>query len=63
MKLRDDGLLTVVDVGSSKVCCLAAELHDGSLRYRGHGIAEARGMRRGLISELGPATACVREAV
>jgi cell division protein FtsA len=63
MKYRDDGLLTVVDVGSSKVACLAAELHDGALRYRGHGIAEARGMRRGLISELGPASACVREAV
>jgi len=63
VKYRDDGLLTVIDVGSSKVVCLAAELHDGALRYRGHGIAEARGMRRGLISELGPASACVREAV
>jgi cell division protein FtsA len=63
MKHRDDGLITVLDVGSSKVCCLAAELHDGALRYRGHGVAEGRGMRRGVVSELGPATACIREAV
>jgi cell division protein FtsA len=60
---RSDGLLTVLDVGSAKVCCLTAELHDGALRYRGHGIAEARGMRRGVVSDLGPATECIREAV
>jgi cell division protein FtsA len=60
---RDDGLLTVLDVGSSKICCLTAELRDGALRYRGHGLAEARGMRRGVVSELGPASACIREAV
>ncbi len=63
MKHRDDGLITVIDVGSSKICCLAAELHEGALRYRGHGIAEALGMRRGVVSELGPASACIREAV
>jgi len=60
---RSDGLLTVIDVGSAKVCALTAELHEGSLRYRGHGIAEARGMRRGVVSDLGPATECIREAV
>jgi len=60
---RDDGLLTAIDVGSSKICCLAAELRDGALRYRGHGIAESRGMRRGVVSELGPASASIREAV
>jgi cell division protein FtsA len=63
MKHRDDGLMTVLDVGSNKVVCLAAELHEGALRYRGHGIAESRGMRRGVVSELGPASACMREAV
>lgn len=63
MKLRDDGLLTVLDVGSSKICCLAAELHDGALRYRGHGVAEAHGMRRGVVSQLGPAADSIREAV
>ena len=63
MKHRDDGLITVLDFGSAKVCALTAELHDGALRYRGHGIAETRGVRRGVISELEPATKAIKAAV
>ena len=33
-----------------------------SLRYRGHGVVESAGMRKGLIAELAPATKAVRAA-
>jgi len=62
MNARTDNLITVLDAGSAKVCVLVAELSDGALRYRGHGLARAQGMRRGGISELGPAAEAVDQA-
>ena len=62
MNARQENLITVVDAGSSKICVLVAELQDGVLRYRGHGIEAARGMRKGLIAELGPAAEAINKA-
>jgi cell division protein FtsA len=55
MSQQADNLIAVLDAGSSKIRVLIAELNDGALRYRGHGIVEAAGMRKGLIAELTPA--------
>ena len=55
---QTEQLLTVLDVGSAKTRVLVAELHDGALRYRGHGIVDSTGMRKGLIADLKPATNC-----
>ncbi len=62
MNAKDENLITVLDAGSSKCCVLVAELVDGVLRYRGHGVEASRGMRRGVISDLGPAAAAVDDA-
>ena len=62
MAQREDNLITVLDIGSAWTRVLAAEVIDGLPRYRGHGIVESAGMRRGLIAELGPATRAVRKA-
>ena len=62
MNPRQDNLITVLDAGSSKICVLVAELQDGVLRYRGHGIEASRGMRKGLIAELGPAAEAINKA-
>ncbi len=62
MNQKLDNLITVLDAGSSKSVVLVAELHDGVLRYRGHGIEVSRGMRKGLISELGPAAEAINKA-
>ena len=48
MNQKQDNLITVLDAGSTKSCVLVAELQDGVLRYRGHGIEPSRGMRKGL---------------
>lgn len=56
MNPKTENLITVLDAGSTKICVLVAELNDGVLRYRGHGIEQAKGMRRGVISALGPAS-------
>ena len=62
MNQKQDNLITVLDAGSSKSVVLVAELQDGVLRYRGHGIEASRGMRKGLISELGPAAEAINKA-
>jgi cell division protein FtsA len=41
---------------------LAADVIEGVARYRGHGMVESAGMRKGLIGELAPASRAVRSA-
>jgi len=59
---QHDNILAVLDAGSSRVRVLIAEVQDGALRYRGHGIAEPAGMRKGLIADLAAATAAIDRA-
>ncbi len=62
MTQRGEEVLSVLDVGSGSVRMLVAELHEGSLRYRGHGIARSAGMRRGIIADLQPVTDAINQA-
>jgi len=59
---KPESLITVLDAGSAKTCVLVAEVTDGVLRYRGHGIEISKGMRKGLIAELGPAAEAINRA-
>src|ERR1700693_5533116 len=63
MAKQQGNFLTAIDVGSAKTCALVAEVNDGSLRYRGHGVAESRGSRKGVIVELDKAVAAIQKAV
>src|ERR1700682_1776640 len=60
---QQGSFLTAIDVGSAKTCALMAEVTDVSLRYRGHGVAESRGSRKGVIVELDKAVAAIQRAV
>jgi cell division protein FtsA len=62
MSQKQDNLIVVLDIGSAWTRVLAADLNEGSLRYRGHGVVESGGMRKGLIAELGPAFKAVKAA-
>src|SRR6185437_15815141 len=50
-------------VGSAKTCALVAEVTESGLRYRGHGIADSRGSRKGVIVELDKAVSSIQKAV
>ena len=63
MNQRTNPLLVALDVGSAQTRVVAAELIENVLRYRGHGVVDSAGMRKGLISELQPAIKAVRAAV
>ena len=62
MTPKADSLLAVLDFGSAKTRMLVAELHEGSLRYRGHAAVPSAGMRRGIIADLQPATEAINQA-
>ena len=63
MGSQHEHLITAIDVGSAKTCALVAEATDSGLRYRGHGIADSRGSRKGVIVELDKAVAAIQQAV
>src|SRR6202161_3050057 len=60
---QQGNFLTAIDVGSSKTCALMVEVADNGLRYRGHGVAESRGSRKGVSVELDKAVAAIQKAV
>jgi cell division protein FtsA len=62
MNQKQDNLIVVLDIGSAWTRVLAADLNEGAMRYRGHGIVESAGMRKGLISDLAPAAKAVKAA-
>ena len=55
--------LTAIDVGSAKTCVLVSEVTDSGLLYRGHGVAESRGSRFGVIVDLDKVATSIRRAV
>ena len=63
MRNQYENVLTAIDVGSAKTCVLVAEATDSGLRYRGHGLAESRGSRKGIIVELDKAITSIQKAV
>jgi len=63
MGSQNENLLTAIDVGSAKTCALVAEVTEAGLRYRGHGVTESRGSRKGVIVDLEKAVASIQQAV
>lgn len=63
MANQQGSFLTAIDVGSAKTCALMVEVTDGGLRYRGHGVAESRGSRKGVIVDLDKAVSTIQKAV
>ena len=61
---RKDRYLVGLDVGTSKVCAIVGELvDDGGLDVVGIGVAESRGIRRGVIVNLEAAVDSIKKAV
>ena len=63
MGKEQQNLLTAIDVGSAKVCAIVAEITETGVRYRGHGVTESRGTRKGVIVDLEKTVASIQRAV
>ena len=63
-KAAPEGLITALDIGSSKVSAMIAQKGDGGeLIVLGTGQRESRGVKGGYIADMGATEAAVREAV
>jgi cell division protein FtsA len=60
---QPQGLITALDVGSSKVAALIAQPSEDGLMVLGTGHRESRGVRRGYIADMVATESAVREAV
>src|SRR6187401_2328241 len=61
---RKDRYLVGLDIGTSKVCAIVGEqLDDGGLDIVGIGVAESRGVRRGVIVNLEAAVESIKKAI
>src|ERR1700692_2060929 len=63
MPSHNPKFIPAIDVGSAKTSGLVAEVTENGLRYRGHGISESRGLRKGVITELDKAINSIQKAV
>lgn len=63
MSKEQQNLIVALDIGSAKTFALVAEASEAGLRYRGHGIAESRGSRKGVIVDLDKAVSSIQRAV
>jgi len=61
---RNEQYIVGLDVGSSKVTAVVGEaMEDGSLEIVGTGLADAKGIRRGVIVNLEHAVECIKRAL
>ncbi|HLJ27527.1 MAG TPA: cell division protein FtsA [Candidatus Angelobacter sp.] len=63
MGKEQNNTIAVLDVGSAKTVALICEVSEAGLRYRGHGVTESRGSRKGIITELDKAVQSIQKAV
>ena len=63
MSNPQQNLLIALDIGSAKTFALVAEASEAGLRYRGHGLAESRGSRKGVIVDLDKAASSIQRAI
>ena len=57
------GLVSALDVGSSKIVCVIGQAEAGSLKILGSSLRESSGLKAGTITSLEQAEDCIRDCV
>jgi cell division protein FtsA len=60
---KKDKYLVALDVGSAKTCVVIGELDDTGVKFVSMGAAESKGLRKGLIANIGATATSVRRAI
>ena len=62
--MKKRGILTSIDVGTTKVCTTVAEVDDaGGIRVIGAGITPSKGLHKGLVVNINDARESIRESI
>jgi cell division protein FtsA len=61
--MKKSNVITSIDVGTTKICTIMADIVDGVPRVVGVGIAPSRGLHKGLVINIHEARDSIRESV
>ena len=61
--MRRERLVVGLDVGTTKVCCLVANVVDGIIEIIGMGMSPSRGLEKGVVVDIGRTIQSIRKAV
>ncbi|STQ86794.1 cell division protein FtsA [Helicobacter muridarum] len=56
-------IILAVDIGSSKICSVVAELKDSTVQIIGTGYSKSRGIKKGAVTNIDLASRAIRESV
>jgi cell division protein FtsA len=52
-----------IDIGSTKICAIIAEIDSGKVQVLGHGIAKSQGIKKGAITNIELASKSIKKAI
>ncbi len=61
--MKKRGTITAIDVGTTKICTIIADIEDSDVRVIGMGLTPSNGLHKGLVTNLKEATESVRTSV
>lgn len=55
--------ILAIDIGSTKICAIIAEIDDGRVQVLGHGTAKSQGIKKGAITNIELASKAIKKAI
>ena len=55
--------ILAIDIGSTKICAIIAEIEDSHITVQGHGIAKSQGIKKGAITNIELASKAIKKAI
>jgi cell division protein FtsA len=55
--------ILAIDIGSTKICALIAEIEEGKVQILGHGITKSQGIKKGAITNIELASKSIKKAI
>jgi len=55
--------ILAIDIGSTKICAIIAEIEDSKVKIQGHGIAKSQGIKKGAITNIEHASKAIKKAI
>ena len=54
--------ILAIDIGSTKICAIIAEIKDSEVTIQGHGITKSQGVKKGAITNIELASKSIKKA-
>jgi len=55
--------ILAIDIGSTKICAIIAEIEEGKVQIQGHGIAKSQGIKKGAITNIELSSKSIKKAI